>query len=295
MVENVEVETTKLKDEPKKNRTRMLSVEHDEVKEQRRDYLHHLNDSPRKLKPPSPKTKLSKNVHPLAANFLKKTLSTTSIASSSFSSTSSTRPSSPSSTMENEDETTSEEQDKSNNTALNKFAMIQAKVTTMGTMRDGGARRRKSILLVEKPLTGDQRRDILDRIGSLDVLSEESKDRFAETLEARVYGKGETIMEEGDVGEEFFIIETGKVEVTRVDQYRVGVDKVIAKVRREKREREERRERERERERGLCYSLRFIFWSLIFLVVLTASLSSLSVSPPPFLLSSFPQHTAWCT
>ena len=256
MVENVEVEMTKLKDEPKKNRTRMLSVEHDDVKDQRIDYLHHLNDSPRKLKPPSPKTKQSKNVHPLAANFLKKTLSTTSIASSSFSSTSSslssTRPSSPSSNrMGNEDETTSEDKDKSN-MALNRFAMIQAKVTAMGIMRDGGARQRSAILLAEKPLTRDQRRDILDRIGSLDVLSEESKDRFAETLEARVYGKGETIMEEGDVGEEFFIIETGKVEVTRVDQYRVGVDKIIAKVR-------EERERERERERGVllldCYLL----------------------------------------
>jgi hypothetical protein len=235
MVENVEVEMTKLKDEPKQNRPRMLSVEHDDVKDQRIDYLHHLNDSPRKLKPPSPKTKQSKNVHPLAANFLKKTLSTTSIASSSFSSTSSslssTRPSSPSSNrMGNEDETTSEDKDKSN-MALNRFAMIQAKVTAMGIMRDGGARQRSAILLAEKPLTRDQRRDILDRIGSLDVLSEESKDRFAETLEARVYGKGETIMEEGDVGEEFFIIETGKVEVTRVDQYRVGVDKIIAKVR----------------------------------------------------------------
>jgi len=111
-----------------------------------------------------------------------------------------------------------------------RFEMIQQKVRSMGALREGGSRRRASIRLINQPLTIEQRRSVLDKIGSLDVLSDTAKDEFAEALSPRVFGKGENIMREGEIGREFFIIESGKVEVSRSDSRNIGQDKVLAKL-----------------------------------------------------------------
>ncbi len=111
-----------------------------------------------------------------------------------------------------------------------RFEMIQQKVSSMAAMRTGGLRRRASIRLEEKPLTLEQRIGVLGKIASLDVLSAENKRAFAKALEPVVFARGEAIMEEGDDGDRFYIVETGRVVVTRADPYNKGEEMELARL-----------------------------------------------------------------
>ena len=191
---------------PSINKDRSISHENNEVKSQR---IERIANSPRRLA----KTAAWSNKNKLASDFHSKTQTLTKMKDGS------------------------EKTDADGNyvsprrkSVSERFQMIQHKVGTMGALQNGGARRRASIRIEEKPLSQEQRRSILDKIGSLDVLSDDAKDKFADALQARVYGKGEKIIEEGEIGAEFYIIEIGKVEVTRSDPINYGQEKVLAKL-----------------------------------------------------------------
>ena len=111
-----------------------------------------------------------------------------------------------------------------------RFEMIQQKVSSMAAMKTGGLRRRASIRLEEKPLTLEQRMGVLGKIPSLDVLSAENKKAFAKALNPVVFARGEAIMEEGDDGDRFYIVETGRVVVTRADPHNHGEEVELARL-----------------------------------------------------------------
>ena len=64
-------------------------------------------------------------------------------------------------------------------------------------------------------LTLDNRVNILNKIPALQMVSLAQRKAFAENLKSRTYARGETIVQEGDKGEEFYIIEHGSAVVTR--------------------------------------------------------------------------------
>ena len=60
-------------------------------------------------------------------------------------------------------------------------------------------------------LSFKNRLDIIDKIPALKMVTKELREKFAQILEPKLFARGELIIKEGDVGDAFYIIETGSV------------------------------------------------------------------------------------